>query len=273
MGSGIVSAIVLRLLFTVLLAVPATAFAARSGWSEADEARMRLLVTPPTGGTVDGGIEILLEPMWYTYWRNPGESGVPPVFDFSGSDNVANVEVLYPAPERHDDGTSVSLIYRDEVVFPLKVTPADPGKPLTLRVAATFGVCSAICVPTGARSEVTLDQAPEPDPLSVARLRSFERRVPRPPEPGRLDVESVTAAGDNLLIDVRMPDSPYSDLFADPPAGWYVGQPAFVERSGGVTRYRLSLAGRPKDAVLSGQTFRFVAVAGGDAIEEAVTIK
>jgi DsbC/DsbD-like thiol-disulfide interchange protein len=234
---------------------------------------MRLLVTPHEDGTVEGGIEILLEPMWYTYWRNPGEAGIPPIFDFSGSDNVADVQVLYPAPERHDDGTSVSLIYRDEVVFPLKVTPADPAKPLILRVAATFGVCSAICVPTSADSEVTLDLMPSPDPLSAARVRSFERRVPGAPEPGRLDIESVIAADDELLIDVRMPDSTYADLFADPPTGWYVGQPAFVERSGGITRYRLSLRGRPRDSVLSGQTFHFVAIAGGDAIEEAVTLK
>ncbi len=97
--------------------------------------------------------------------------------------------------------------------------------------------------------------------------------MPKAPEPGRFDIEAVTQADNALLIDVRMPQSSYLDLFADPPEGWYIGQPAFVERTGDVSRYRLSLAGRPKDAEVSGQTFRFVAVSGGEAIEEAVEIR
>jgi hypothetical protein len=91
--------------------------------------------------------------------------------------------------------------------------------------------------------------------------------------PGRFDIESVTATDEALTIDVRMPESSYSDLFADPPAGWYIGQPAFVERVDGISRYRLSLAGRPSAAPVTGQSFRFVAVAGGEAIEEAVEIQ
>jgi DsbC/DsbD-like thiol-disulfide interchange protein len=273
LGLNPVPAIAFHLLLAIVLVVPAAALAARSDWSAADESQLRLLLTVPKDGTIGGGIEILLEPDWYTYWRNPGESGVPPIFDFAGSENVASVEVLYPAPVRYDDGTSVSLIYRDEVVFPLKVTPAEPGLAVTLRVAARFGVCSAVCIPTGASSEVRLDPEPTPDPLSAARVQAFERRVPGPPEPGRLDIESATAVADALLIDVRMPESSYSDLFADPPEGWYVGQPSYVERAGGVTRFRLSLAGRPEGAMLAGQAFRFVAVAGGEAVEESITIK
>jgi hypothetical protein len=84
---------------------------------------------------------------------------------------------------------------------------------------------------------------------------------------------AVTLAGDALLIDVRMPDSALADLFADPPAGWYLAQPEFQSRAGGVSRYRLPLAGRPADAEIAGQSFRFVAVAGGDAVEEVVEIR
>ncbi len=111
-----------------------------------------------------------------------------------------------------------------------------------------------------------------PDPLSDARIASFTPRVPRAAEPGRFDIDAVKPEENALLIDVRMPDSTYMDLFADPPQGWFIGQPSFVERSDGVSRYRLPLAGRPADAPLSGQTFTFVAVSGGEAIEEAVEI-
>jgi DsbC/DsbD-like thiol-disulfide interchange protein len=254
------------------LAPAAAAFGARSDWSQADEAKVRLLMTAAEDGGLVGGIEIVLEPGWYTYWRNPGEAGVPPLFDFAGSQNVAEVKVLYPAPMRKEAGGAVSLIYQDEVVFPLAVKPVDAALPLTLRLAASFGVCSEICIPTQARSEVTFSSADDSDPLSAERLRGFEDRVPRSPEPGIFDIEEVVEDGEALTIDLRVPESSYSDLFADPPTGWYVGQPIFVERVDGISRYRLSLAGRPRDSQLKGQEFRFVAVAGGRAIEETVTI-
>ena len=262
-----------RLALLAALALPGEALAARSDWEAADAAQMRLLLTADDGGDIAGGIELLLEPDWYTYWRNPGEAGIPPVFDFAGSENVEAVDILYPAPVRYDDGVSVSLIYRDEVVFPLAIRPGDAARPITLRVKATFGVCREVCIPTQAATEVTLPSEPDADPLAGARLEQFQARVPRPPRPGVLDIEAVAVVPDALLIDVRMPDSSYADLFAEPPAGWYIGQPAFVSRAGGVSRYRLSLTGRPKGSEALGQTFRFVAVAGGEAIEEAWTIR
>jgi DsbC/DsbD-like thiol-disulfide interchange protein len=250
----------------------APAFAAHSDWTPADQSQLRLLLAAGDDGRLAGGVEIALEPGWYTYWRNPGEAGVPPTFDFAGSENVASVEVLYPAPERYDDGTSVSLIYRDAVVFPLAVTPADPARTVTLALSATFGVCSQLCIPTRAGSAVTLAPDAPDDPLTDALLGRYAPRVPRPPEPGRFDIESVAAEGDALAIDVRMPDSSYFDLFVELPPGWYTGQPSLVSRDEGVARYRLPLDGRPKGAVAAGQTFRFVAVAGGEAIEETIVV-
>ena len=230
------------------------------------------MLAAPEEGRVAGGIEIVLEPGWYTYWRNPGEAGIPPVFDFSGSTNVGRVEVRYPTPERYDDGVSVSLIYKDEVVFPFEVTPAEPGRPVTLKVDASFGVCREICIPTQASSSITLPPAPEPDPLTAARLALYQPRVPQAAQPGYFDVVSVTREGEALLIDVRMPESTGADLFADAPAGWYIGQPTLVSRAGGVSRYRLPLDGKPLGSDVRGQLFRFVAVAGGEAIEEMVEI-
>ena len=265
---------ILPLLFLPLfVALTSAANAARSDWSAADRAQLRLLLAAPEAGRIAGGVEIVLEPGWHTYWRTPGEAGVPPMFDFSGSENVAAVEVLYPAPERFDDGASVSLVYKDEVVFPVEITPLDPSRPIILRVDASFGVCREVCIPTQTSSEVGAAPSSKPDALAEARLRRFQPRVPKPAEPGRFDVENISVEGDALLIDVRMPDSSYTDLFAEPPPGWYIGQPRLVARANGVSRYRLALAGRPADVVVSGQEFRFVAVAGGEAIEETVEIR
>jgi DsbC/DsbD-like thiol-disulfide interchange protein len=262
-----------RLPCLLLLAafLPAPALAAHSEWTEADQSRLRLLLLPGQDGTVSGGIEIEIDPGWHTYWKNPGDTGVAPLFDFSGSENVASVAVRYPVPERAEDAGGTSLIYTDDVVLPLAVTPRDAAKPLTLKVSARFGICSEVCIPTAAEAAITLSDAP--DPLSAARIAEFTGHLPKPPQPGRFDVTRVDAGPHTLTIDVLMPDSAYSDLFVEPPAGWYLGQPHFVARDNGVSRYTLSLAGRPQDADISGTTFRFVAVAGTEAIEKAVEIR
>jgi DsbC/DsbD-like thiol-disulfide interchange protein len=265
----------IRIAFALLLSVlaPTAALAARSDWSPAAQSKLRLLLAAPEVGRIAGGVEILLEPGWYTYWRTPGEAGLPPVFDFSGSRNVADVEVRYPAPERYDDGSSVSLIYREEVVFPIVVTPTDTARPVTLKVEARYGVCHEVCIPTVAAATLTQPASAPADPLAEARLQSFSSRVPNGPEPGRFDVERVVLEGDSLRIEVRMPESAYADLFAEPPSGWFIGQPTFVSRTDGVSTYRLDLAGRPQHEEPQSHRFRFVAVAGGEAIEEEVEIR
>lgn len=255
-----------------ILTTPLAAEAKHSDWTKADQSQTRLLLTRDDDGQLWAGLEIILEPGWYTYWRTPGEAGVPPIFDFSGSENVADVEVRYPAPERRDDGTSVSLIYQDEVVFPLEITPVEPDRPLRLRADVTYGVCREVCIPTSASVEIILPPGADFDPLSDARLSVYERRVPGPPQPGRFDIEGVALAGDVLEIETRMPDSSYIDLFSEPPEGWFIGQPKLVGRDGDKVRWTLSLAGRPRDIRAAGQTFQFVAVAGDEAIAQSIEI-
>jgi DsbC/DsbD-like thiol-disulfide interchange protein len=263
----------LRLAALLLSALPSAAAAARSDWVAADRSELRLLLAPPLSGELRGGVDIRLDPDWYTYWRDPGDAGVPPVFDFTGSENVASVDVRYPAPERHDDGMSVSLTYSDEVVFPLIVTPTDPAKPVRLDVSASFGVCREICIPTHATASVAVDSTSSADPLTEALLAEYDTRIPGAPEPGVFDIEAAALRDGALHVDVRMPDSSYADLFADPPDDWYVGQPELVERRDGVSRYRLAAASRPHDAGDSAPVFRFVAVAGARAIEKLVPIQ
>ncbi|HCX68676.1 MAG TPA: hypothetical protein DHK64_14410, partial [Rhodobiaceae bacterium] len=46
------------------------------------------------------GLHLELSKGWKTYWRSPGEVGIPPSIDWAGSENIENVEFLWPAPER-----------------------------------------------------------------------------------------------------------------------------------------------------------------------------
>src|ERR1700724_4458772 len=131
LDSGMLAAPRLTIM-TMTVAVLAGPAAARaqdaSPWDKQPHGEARLIagsVMKAADATyLHAGVEIRLDAGWKTYWREPGDSGVPPTFDFAGSDNVKSVTVLWPAPERFPDGAggnSVGYIRRGRV--PLRMAP------------------------------------------------------------------------------------------------------------------------------------------------------
>ena len=128
---------------------------------------------------------------WHTYWRYPGDSGVPPQFSFAGSRNVKHVEVLWPAPERMVDSGGTSIGYSTGVIFPLRVVPQEAGKPVALRLRLQYAICEKLCVPAEGRSELTLARGRA---SQDAALTAAEGRVPKRlslGEGGELSIRSV----------------------------------------------------------------------------------
>ena len=107
------------------------------GWTASDGSRI-------------AAIEFRLEPGWKTYWRNPGDSGLPPVFDWSGSGNLAGLDLHWPAPQAILSGDGLALGYHDRLVLPFTARPADPAQPVDLAVSVDFRLCKDICVPAHA---------------------------------------------------------------------------------------------------------------------------
>ncbi|MGH6664532.1 MAG: protein-disulfide reductase DsbD domain-containing protein, partial [Pseudolabrys sp.] len=129
-----------------------------SPWVEDLSSALRLIAGAKNNGAdyLRAGIEIKLKPSWHTYWRYPGDSGVPPRFSFSGSDNVAAVKVLYPAPHAFTDEAGTTIGYQENVIFPLRVFPRNKDKPVALHLKVDYAVCEKLCVPVEARTELTL---------------------------------------------------------------------------------------------------------------------
>ena len=91
------------------------------------------------------GVEIRLDPGWKTYWRYPGDSGVPPSLDFAASENVKSVTMLWPAPKRFADGAGGhSIGYKGEVVLPLRNGPDLEDVPEEVREVMTFHLAATI---------------------------------------------------------------------------------------------------------------------------------
>lgn len=92
------------------------------------------------------GLQMVLKPGWKTYWRSPGEAGVPPSFDWSQSRNVASVHVHWPAPTLFESFGMRTAGYEDAVTLPLEIVPIEPAKPMDITLIADVGVCRELCV-------------------------------------------------------------------------------------------------------------------------------
>lgn len=122
------------------------------GWHEQDGARVLAL-------------ELVLEPGWKTYWRSPGDSGLPPSFDWQGSTNLGEVTFHWPTPEAINSGGATELGYHDSLILPFTVRPAAPDLPMTIAGHFELGLCENICVP--AALDLT---APPPGDAPDARI-------------------------------------------------------------------------------------------------------
>lgn len=128
--------------------------------SRATASSMRLLSAGPAqSGVYRAGVEIALDPGTVTYWRQPGEAGSPPVFDFGKSSNLAKVEIGYPTPKHIDEAGTIVAGYDKTVVFPLKVTPADAKAPVTLHLDLDYAACGKICLPAKGDATLALPQS------------------------------------------------------------------------------------------------------------------
>ena len=254
-----------------------------SAWDAETHAAARLIAgaTQESEGArrLRAGVEMRLDPGWKTYWRYPGDSGVPPTFDFAGSTNVKSVTVLWPAPERFADGAGGhSIGYHGDVVLPLRITAADPIRPTALHLKLGYAVCGNICIPAEATLDLKLSgDAGAEEPALVAAEVRVPRRVPL--GAGRaLAIRSVHrepgGEREHVVVEIAAPDNVPVELFVEgPTAAWALPLPEPSEAKAGAApgmrRFAFDLDGLPPGAQPKGAALTLTAVAPGDAIEVA----
>ncbi len=281
-------------------ALDVSAFAAdapsTSAWDGDRRSSVRLVAGDRTGGEQRAAVEVRLATGWKTYWRYPGDAGVSPIFDFSGSENVRSVSVLWPAPHRFRDEGGASIGYKDDVIFPVHVVLEDPGRPATLRLTVDYAVCERLCVPAHGQAALELTSAPPPD---ESQLDAAEARVPKPAPLGGNQAGGNEAGGNEaggneaggkggeaplgivavrlepgqphprVVVDVVAPPDAPLDLFAEgPTAEWALPLPEPVAGAPpGRRRFAFDLEGEPPGVDGMGAPLRFTLVSGENAIE------
>ncbi len=254
--------------------------AATTDWSQTTGARMRV-ITPGGEIAADGtrriGLEIELQPGWKTYWRTPGDAGLPPYFDHSASVNIASLDIHWPVPHRFDDGEGQSIGYKGRVVLPITVKPDSNALPVILSLTVDYGVCREICVPATGTAKILLGSADAPDAASRALIAKYSAEVPGAPTPdlkviGARPVDDRTTGKKALVVRARLADpNAKSDLFVEGPESWYFPAPQFDGIVKGIATWRVPLDAIPAKASLEQTPLTFTLVNGTRAVEQRLT--
>lgn len=195
----------LALPLALFLALPAAAFA--GGLPPGLEAAELLPAQRTPAGTWMTALRLELAPGWKTYWRSPGDSGVPPRFDWAGASNLRAATVHWPRPEVIDSGGERTLGYHDALVLPIELAPAAPGQPVAGRVGVELGLCLNVCVPA-ALSLALPPTAHSPDP----RIEAALAQVPVPVEAALTC--TLTAIADGVRVSASVGAPPAGDTAA-----------------------------------------------------------
>jgi DsbC/DsbD-like thiol-disulfide interchange protein len=256
----------------LMLGAPARA-ADASPWVEDSYSAIRLIAGANKSGaeSLRAAIEIKMQPAWHTYWRYPGDSGVPPRFSFSGSDNLATVNVLFPAPHAFTDEAGTTIGYKGSVIFPLRVFLRQKDRPVTLRGKIEYAVCEKLCVPVEAHVELTLAGAGGAD---NAALAAAEARVPQPVSAAEAGLIARRVNDDKrkplVFVDLAAPTGQPAELFVEgPTAEWALPIPKPAQGAPpGHQHFSFELDGLPPGVDPKGPfELTFTIVKGGSATE------
>jgi DsbC/DsbD-like thiol-disulfide interchange protein len=269
-GAGLAAAVF------VLSVAPQARAQDSSPWQKDGHSAVRLLAGSRSGAVLLGGIAFQLQPGWHTYWRNPGDSGVPPRIDFSKSENIEAVTILWPAPIKFEDGAGgISLGYQKQVVLPLRIVAKNADKPVTLRADINYAVCEKICIPVEASAELAFTSVASTEDSALSAALDT---VPKPAtigDPNPLTIRDVKREGKNgVLVDVAAPESAEVHLFVEGPTpDWALPVPKLLEHGPpGVKRFAFDLDGLPPGANPDGAALKLTLVGGERAYEFNVNL-
>lgn len=259
----------------------ASARAAATHWETSEGGRVRIVASAPApDGTVRAAVVIDLKPGWTTYWRNPGESGIPPQLTTDGSVNVASAEIEFPAPTVLDEAGLRIIGYDRPVALPLTIRQKRPGAATTLNAGLFIGVCKDICIPMKTDFHLPLvAAAPTGGGGQDMQVRLAYAGLPEP-ENADFRLLSVTATGNGEALDVavRLPEASASTdpvLFAAGPPQWSLGIARLVGRDGRTAHFTVPVpvTSRPEGGRVAGVTIDVVVTDGGRSIASAKRVE
>jgi len=239
-----------------------------------DHSTVRLIIGEYNNKAWTAGVEIELAPGWKTYWRVPGDSGVPAEFDWTNSTNVKTTKVFWPAPKRYEDITGKSIGYKKHVVFPVTVTPENTDAPAKLDLQFYYAVCNDICIPAQANLKLNLPIKTQSN-MSLQRIRSFEAQVPKASESAIHIVETKAILINKkpvLSVKISGKVAEKTDILVEGFDAAFFESPQSVSTKNGEHLFHLPIDGIEKPGELTGKTLKLTILSGDVKFEKSIQV-
>ncbi|NKM01178.1 protein-disulfide reductase DsbD domain-containing protein [Rhizobium leguminosarum] len=270
-----------RLLIAVVSAVAAlvpfsSTHAEMSAWAENEGGRMRLVaLAPDAGGKIRAALQIEPKPGWITYWKEPGNSGIPPQLTIAPESGVSLDAIAYPVPKHFFKGAIEDIAYDAPVTLPLSLTAAGKG-PVTIDAAAFIGICKDICIPFQASFELKLGPAIQSHPEEEAILQAADASLPKPPSED-FDVTAHAMSPDRktLSLDLVLPGEGKTapDIIVTGPSGYAFTKQIGGKRDGRTFKVDISIGKLPKDYDIAGKHWSVLVIDGERAMETTLAFQ
>ncbi len=256
-------------------------------WVSSAEMQAKLLSATdsvPSDGIISAAIQTRLAPGWHSYWRSPGESGLPPRFTLlEGAENIESATLFFPPPKRFNELGLTTFGYDGDVSYPLDITVKDPAKPATIRARLDTMACKDICIPISLPLELKLE-AGESKTSPQARLVDFARaKLPQKDHP-HVKIENVVVTKDAVVISAFSKNGfDHADLFIEIGEFTLQEKPDFSNAANSANTAIVKMPippflleeFAPKDdgsLPFSGETITVTLTNGRDAVENAIVI-
>ena len=226
------------------IAASTPVLAASSDWHDAEGAQLRLVFDdiPDAQGMLRGALIIDLLPGWKTYWRDPGEAGVPPSLKTGGSSNAGDAVLHFPPPVRFADADSTSTGYKQPVSLAITLPVADPARGVSLKASVFLGVCKETCIPV--QAEFELETNPDAGITETDVAMAFAA-LPEPAFAG-FRLTAARLDGEDLVVAADLPEGTgEAELFVAGENGWYLDTPKPETGADGKPRFRIPVIERP----------------------------
>ncbi len=242
-----------------------------SDWAEGLKSSARLIAGAAANGVFQAGVEIRLAPGAITYWRNPGDAGLPPTLSFNGSGNLAQARTSFPAPRRLSEGGGEAFGYDGALILPIDVEPIEPAKPVTLALKLNYAVCEKICVPAEAslRLVLPLEAASSPYADAIAKAKDL---IPRRVDWASLAADLTATSVRTWRLCLASQAGPKRDLFIEPPDAWWFDVKADAAAPAGSDCFRVNLMQQPPDSALP-VAARLTITGGRGPVETTIDLK
>lgn len=243
--------------------------AVTSEWATSEGGRMRIVSLPADpSGKIEAVLQIELKPDWITYWREPGEAGIPPQLKPDPTSGVTLASMAFPVPKliKNDDITDIG--YDQPVNFPFTLHSSAGHDADVVKLTAFIGVCLNICIPFEAGFEI--DRRAQATQEELAFIEASKASLPEAPTDDFKVVNFHITPDKTLLgVELHLPEGApkEADIYVAGPSGYAYFEPQNLVRDKRKLSFYMNIKGLPKSYNPKGQSWQILVKSGSRAME------